>query len=81
VTAEPGSLVAAAAAHHRLAWIHPFLDEKRMSDYDGRGYLSWRYLGEFCQFFLGTATDQVEFILAHRLGLPRRSSANCSRNV
>ena len=26
VTTEPGSLVAAAAAHHRLAWIHPFLD-------------------------------------------------------
>jgi Fic family protein len=26
VTTEPASLVAAAAAHHRLAWIHPFLD-------------------------------------------------------
>src|ERR1035441_1780614 len=26
VTAEPGSLIAAAAAHHRLTWIHPFLD-------------------------------------------------------
>jgi len=108
VTTEPGSLLAAAAAHHRLTWIHPFLDgngrvarlfthawfskagvngdglwtisrglarqkseyqsalanadEKRMSDYDGRGYLSQRYLGEFCQFFLGTAADQVEFM-------------------
>jgi Fic family protein len=108
VTTEPGSLVAAAAAHHRLAWIHPFLDgngrvarlfthawfvkagidsdglwtvsrglarrkadyqvalanadEKRMNDDDGRGHLSQRYLGEFCQFFLGTATDQVEFM-------------------
>jgi Fic family protein len=108
VTAEPGSLIAAAAAHHRLTWIHPFLDgngrvarlfthawfakagvdgdglwtisrglarrkadyqaalanadERRMNDYDGRGYLSQRYLGEFCQFFLGTAVDQVEFM-------------------
>src|SRR5664280_698109 len=26
VTTDPGSLIAAAAAHHRLAWIHPFLD-------------------------------------------------------
>ncbi|PWU14998.1 MAG: Fic family protein [Verrucomicrobia bacterium] len=108
VTAEPASLVAAAAAHHRLAWIHPFLDgngrvvrlfthawlvkagvdsdglwtisrglarrkpdyqaalanadEKRMNDFDGRGYLSQRYLGEFCTFFLSTAVDQVEFM-------------------
>jgi Fic family protein len=108
VTTEPGSLIAAAAAHHRLTWIHPFLDgngrvarlfthawfakagvdsdglwtisrglarrkaeyqaalanadEKRMNDYDGRGYLSQRYLGEFCQFFLGTASDQVAFM-------------------
>jgi Fic family protein len=108
VTHDPPSLVAAAAAHHRLAWIHPFLDgngrvarlfthgwlakagvdsdglwtisrglarrkpdyqaalanadEKRMNDYDGRGYLSQRYLGEFCTFFLSTAVDQVEFM-------------------
>lgn len=108
VTAEPGSLIAAAAAHHRLTWIHPFLDgngrvarlfthawfvkagvdsdglwtisrglarrkmdyqaalanadEKRVNDYDGRGYLSRRYLSEFCQFFLRTAVDQVEFM-------------------
>jgi len=108
VSTEPRSLVAAAAAHHRLAWIHPFLDgngrvarlftlawfikagadsdglwtisrglarrkaeyqvalanadEKRMNDFDGRGYLSHRHLGEFCQFFLSTAADQVEFM-------------------
>jgi Fic family protein len=108
VMINPDSLVAAAAAHHRLAWIHPFLDgngrvvrlftqawfvkagidsdglwtisrglarrkadyqsalanadEKRVNDYDGRGYLSQRYLGEFCEFFLGTAVDQVEFM-------------------
>jgi Fic family protein len=37
-------------------------DEKRMNDYDGRGYLSQRYLGEFCRFFLSMATDQVEFM-------------------
>ena len=108
ITTEPDSLIAAAAAHHRLTWIHPFLDgngrvarlfthawfakagvdseglwtisrglarqkaqyqaalanadEKRMNDIDGRGYLSQRYLGEFCQFFLGAAADQVEFM-------------------
>lgn len=108
VTTEPASLVAAAAAHHRLTWIHPFLDgngrvarlfthawlvkagadsdglwtisrglarrkaeyqvalanadEKRVNDFDGRGYLSQRYLGGFCQFFLGTAADQIEFM-------------------
>jgi Fic family protein len=108
VTTDPNSLIAAAAAHHRLTWIHPFLDgngrvarlfthawfikahvesdglwtisrglarqksdyqselanadEKRMNDYDGRGYLSQRYLGQFCQFFLGVAVDQVEFM-------------------
>ena len=33
-----------------------------MNNYDGRGYLSQRYLGDFCQFFLGTAVDQVEFM-------------------
>jgi Fic family protein len=108
VTTNPDSLVAAASAHHRLTWIHPFLDgngrvarlftqawfikagidsdglwtisrglarrkadyqaalanadEKRVNDYDGRGYLSQRYLGEFCEFFLSTAVDQVEFM-------------------
>ncbi len=108
VTTEPDSLIAAAAAHHRLTWIHPFLDgngrvarlfthawlvkagadgdglwtisrglarrqaeyqaaladadEKRMNDFDGRGYLSQRQLGGFCRFFLGTAADQVGFM-------------------
>ncbi len=108
MTAEPASLIAVAAAHHRLTWIHPFpdgngrvarlfthawfakagvdsdglwtisrglarqqadyqaalanADERRMNDYDGRGYLSQRYLGEFCRFFLGTAADQVELM-------------------
>ena len=108
ITAEPASLIAAAAAHHRLVWIHPFLDgngrvtrlfthawfikagvdggglwtlsrglarrkadyqaalamadERRMNDYDGRGYLSQRHLGEFCRFLLATATDQVDFM-------------------
>lgn len=103
------SLVVAAAAHHRLAWIHPFLDgngrvarlfthawfvkagissdglwtisrglaryqpeyraalanadQKRVNDFDGRGYLSQRFLHEFCHFFLTTAIDQVEFML------------------
>ena len=108
VNTDLGSLIAAAAAHHRLTWIHPFLDgngrvarlfthawfikanvdsdglwtisrglarrkvdyqsalanadEKRLNDYDGRGYLSQKYLDEFCQFFLGVAADQVEFM-------------------
>jgi Fic family protein len=108
VTPSPTGLVAAAAAHHRLAWIHPFLDgngrvarlfthawfvkaaidgeglwtisrglarrqadyraalakadEKRRNDFDGRGYLSQRFLGEFCEFFLRTAVDQAEFM-------------------
>ena len=108
VTTDPASLIAAAAAHHRLTWIHPFLDgngrvarlftqawflksgvdsdglwtisrglarqkaeyqvalsnadEKRVNDFDGRGYLSQRYLGEFCHYFLGVAADQVAFM-------------------
>jgi Fic family protein len=108
VTTDPSSLVAAGAAHHRLAWIHPFLDGngrvarlfthawfaksridsdglwtisrglarrrddyrarlanadlRRVNDFDGRGYLSQRFLREFCQFFLRTALDQVEFM-------------------
>jgi Fic family protein len=108
VNTGPNSLMAAAAAHHRLTWIHPFLDgngrvarlfthgwfvksgvggdglwtisrglarrkadyraalanadEKRLNDYDGRGYLSERYLGEFCKFFLETTVDQLEFM-------------------
>jgi Fic family protein len=37
-------------------------DERRVNDYDGRGYLSQRHLGEFCEFFLGTAVDQVQFM-------------------
>src|SRR5208283_3467372 len=102
------SILGTAAAHHRLVWIHPFLDgngrvarlftqawfvkagidsdglwtisrglarrkadyqaalanadAKRVNDYDGRGYLSQRYLGEFCEFFLGIAVDQLEFM-------------------
>jgi Fic family protein len=108
VTTEPQNIVAAAAAHHRLTWIHPFLDgngrvarlfthawfvkagidgsglwtisrglarrqaeyraalgnadEKRLNDFDGRGYLSLCRLTEFCEFFLRTALDQVEFM-------------------
>jgi Fic family protein len=101
-------IVAIAASHHRLAWIHPFLDGNgrvirlfseaffikegldanglwsisrglavfkkqyyahlnnadhiRTGDYDGRGNLSDRYLGEWCIFFLKTAIDQVKFM-------------------
>jgi Fic family protein len=108
VKGDPQGMIAAAAAHHRLTWIHPFLDgngrvarllshawlcktevdagglwaiargmarrqldyqaalsnadEKRVNDFDGRGYLSQRYLIEFCEFFLQTAIDQTEFM-------------------
>lgn len=104
----PQGLVAAAAAHHRLAWIHPFLDgngrvtrlftqawlhcaqaaadglwtlarglarrqtdyravlsnadERRLNDFDGRGYLSDRRLSEFCEFVLTVAVDQLDFM-------------------
>ena len=37
-------------------------DEPRRSDLDGRGSLSQSALIEFCQFFLATCVDQVEFM-------------------
>jgi len=101
-------IISIAAAHHRLAWIHPFVDGNgrvvrlftdacfmsedlhasglwsmsrglarheaaykfalsaadagNMNDYDGRGNLSNRELVNFCNFFLSTAIDQVEFM-------------------
>lgn len=101
-------LAAIAAAHHRLAWIHPFgdgngrvirlhshallhhhklhghglwtlsrglarnrqryfghlqaADGQRENALDGRGNLSARQLSAFCQFFLETLLDQVEFM-------------------
>jgi Fic family protein len=100
-------VVAVAAAHHRLLWIHPFLDGNgrvvrllshayfneiglgsslwsvarglarrsreykallmaadgpRWNDLDGRGNLSAKALQEFCEFFLETCIDQVEFM-------------------
>lgn len=102
-------LLAVAASHHRLAWIHPFgdgngrviriftsallkayeldggriwsisrglarnrdqyyaklaiADQDRQSDLDGRGTLSERALVEFCEFFLSTMLDQMDFML------------------
>ncbi len=101
-------ILAVAASHHRLAWIHPFqdgngrvvrlfseaffikegidggglwsisrgfafhnknyfaalhnADQMRMNDYDGHGNLTNRGLIAFCEFFLKTAIDQVEFM-------------------
>ena len=100
-------VVAVPAAHHRLLWIHPFLDgngrvarlmshamlretgvgtslwsisrglarhaadykqslmaadEPRRSDIDGRGALSEAALADFCEFFLRTCVDQVDFM-------------------
>lgn len=101
------TIIAAAAAHHRLVWIHPFLDgngrvarlmshamlldvldtggiwsiarglgrnadaykshladcdQKRRSDFDGRGHLSEEALVEFTTFFLEKCLDQVSFM-------------------
>ncbi|MDZ7771237.1 MAG: Fic family protein [Balneolaceae bacterium] len=101
-------LVAVASSHHRLTWIHPFVDGNgrvarlfthacmkkaqidshglwtvsrglareseayksmlahadghRKGDYDGRGNLSTKTLGEFCFHFLETCLDQIEFM-------------------
>lgn len=101
-------LIAIAASHHRLVWIHPFgdgngrvarlfshalllqeeiggcglwtlsrglarekddyfarlnnADFQRINDLDGRGNLSERYLIEFCEFFLKTILDQIQFM-------------------
>lgn len=98
-------LVAAACAHHRLAWVHPFLDGNgracrlqthvvlrgltgglwsvnrgfarqrdryyrhlseadmaRQGDLDGRGNLSERMLTAWCEFFIETCHDQVQFM-------------------
>lgn len=127
VRPDPEGLVAAAAAHHRLTWIHPFLDgngrvarlfthawfvkadidssglwtiarglarrqkeyrsalanadERRLNDFDGRGYLSALYLREFCEFFLRTAIDQVDFMreLLGLDGMQRRITAYAQR--
>jgi len=112
---ETDRLVAIAAAHHRLAWIHPFGDGNgrvirlhsqalmihhgldggglwtlsrglarqrqryydslqaadlgRRNDLDGRGNLSDAGLAAFCQFFLETVLDQLQF-MSGLLGLP-----------
>lgn len=106
---ETDKLIALAAAHHRLVWIHPFgdgngrvtrlqsqaamirlgvdggglwtlsrglarkrdefqkflerADRGRLNDYDGRGNLSDQHLAEFCQFFLSSILDQMDFML------------------
>jgi len=106
--ATPQAVIAAMAAHHRLAWIHPFgdgngrvtrllthawltqiglganglwtlsrglarsldeykevlaaADNKRLNDYDGRGYLSERRLAEFCAYMIDRALDQINFM-------------------
>ena len=101
------NVIAVAASHHRLLWIHPFLDgngrvtrlfshaylkhigvgsslwsisrglakqvndyrsalmmadQTRQGDLDGRGNLSEKGLQFFCDFFLKTALDQIDFM-------------------
>jgi Fic family protein len=111
---ETDRLIAIAAAHHRLGWIHPFgdgngrvmrlytqaqlitheldsaglwslsrglarsrqiyyrklaeADQPRRGDFDGRGNLTDRGLADFCEFFLKTMIDQVDF-MSERLDL------------
>lgn len=100
-------IIAIAASHHRLLWIHPFLDgngrvtrlyshaylkqiglgsslwsisrglarknkqykvslmnadSPRRGDLDGRGSLSAAALIAFCEFFISTCIDQIEFM-------------------
>ena len=115
--------IAIMAAHHRFAWIHPFLDGNgrvgrlltdaalksvgldsygawclsrglahqnsqykqslaiadrvRQGDFDGRGQLTEKGLLDFCDFMLGTAIDQVEYIseLLDLINLRKRITA------
>jgi Fic family protein len=124
--ATPEATIAAMAAHHRLAWIHPFgdgngrvtrlvtqawlnqlglaanglwtlsrglarkvdhykealaaADNHRLSDYDGRGYLSERRLADFCVFMIDCALDQVTFMheLLNLRELEKRLLSYCS---
>ena len=101
-------IITIATAHHRLAWIHPFLDgngrvvrlfsdacfmyenlhalglwsisrglarsnkeykvqlanadSARQGDFDGRGNLSNKFLIAFCEYFLKTGIDQIDFM-------------------
>jgi Fic family protein len=98
-------LLSVAAAHHRTAWVHPFLDgngravrlqthcalwrlssglwsmnrglarnrdayyelldaadSHRQGDLDGRGNLSEKRLGDWCDWFISVADDQVGFM-------------------
>jgi Fic family protein len=106
--AGPSALVALAAAHHRILWVHPFgdgngrvarlmtdaylrrigmgghglwtasrglarrrleyrdalaaADAARWDDTDGRGARSHKALVAFCEFFVGTCADQIEYM-------------------
>lgn len=107
-TYAPEAIVRIAAAHHRLVWIHPFIDgngrvarlmtdamleraqlgsdglwrlsrgfarsheqykrmlaaadEQRHHATDGRGNLSQAALAAWCDYLIGQATDQAEFM-------------------
>ena len=121
-------ILAAAAAHHRFVWIHPFLDGngrvvrlfshayfqrigignslwsvsrglarkmqdyrsllaqadlQRLNDYDGRGNLTMAGLVEFCEFFLETCIDQIDFMteLLEPTQLLNRIEANVAISV
>lgn len=104
-TSLDDALIHIAAAHHRTAWVHPFLDgngrairlqthcalwhlsaglwsmnrglarnrdkyyrlldaadSHRQGDLDGRGNLSEKRLGDWCDWFISVAEDQVSFM-------------------
>ncbi len=58
-------------------------DEPRRHDWDGRGSLSERALNEFCEFFLSTCVDQVEFMgsILEPADLLRRMEIYCEEEV
>jgi hypothetical protein len=58
-------------------------DEPRRGDLDGRGALSDAGLRHFCEFFLGTAIDQIDFMseLLDIDGLEQRIAGFVERQV
>ena len=121
-------VIAVAASHHRLLWIHPFFDGNgrvarlfshaflkslnigsglwsvsrglardvaayksrlaaadrwREGDTDGRGNLSLSGLIEFCEFFLSTCIDQVQFMesLIEPSSLTERVRRYCAEQI
>jgi Fic family protein len=58
-------------------------DSRRLDDYDGRGALSNKRLFEFCEYFLITCIDQVEFMssILNLNELARRIQLYCDDEI